>query len=84
LPQITGRTSFLLGQKSPLNGDITRGLLDGTYSGQALEFIRPEATVFVFRHALARASGIMNLGMGVSGQDTGGEEDDTNRDDKNF
>jgi len=58
--------------------------MGGSYSGQALELIRPEATVFVFRHALTCASDIMSLGMGVGGQDTGGEEDDTNRDDKNF
>ena len=84
LPQITGRTRFLLWQRGPRDGDITRRLMGGSYSGQALELIRPEATVFVFRHALACASGIMSLGMGVGGQDTGGEEDETNKNDETF
>ena len=56
--------------------------MGGSYSGQALELIRPETAVSVLGHALARASGVMSLGMGVGGQDTGGEEDDTNRGDK--
>jgi hypothetical protein len=69
----------VLWQKSPLNGDITRGLLGWSYSGQALEFIRPEATVFVFRHALACASGIMSLGRGVGGKGAGEKEDKSNK-----
>jgi hypothetical protein len=58
--------------------------MGGSYSGQALELIRPEATVFVFRHALACASGIMSLGRGVSGKGAGEKEDETNKEDEMF